>query len=640
MSTVRSDRPGDHLGAAVLGVTAAGGVLAVLVALVVIRWPELVPNDAGLYTVVLLTGIGAIGWGVVRLRTAIRTDRPTLELPAVDARAIGQVPGAAVDRALASTPRNPFRRHRQRSAIIDRLRDAAEAVLATRPDVADEPEAALEDGTWTDDALAASVFTDEEIPTRLLDRIDVGRGTVTAPFSERVSRAVDALGTLAGVDPPTASEPADRDTADLPGPTVRSTKRWRGVVALALIALGTGAVFSRPALLLGAAATAGLAGYATLWGDPMVEVTLERRIEPDRPAPGEPVTVTLTVRNVGDAWLPELRIVDGVPPALAVTDGSARRSTALRPGATTTLTYTVEGPRGRIAFDDPVVVARSASGTRERITRPGVEGVDTITYAFDRASETPVTLRAQASRQVGRLLTDDSGPGVEFHSVREYQPGDPLGRIDWQRVARDGDLSTVQFHAERAGTAVVLIDARRPAYVTADPSGPSAVDRSVIAAADLIGTVLAADHRVGLAALSPRSCWIAPAGGSSHRTRTLEALATSDAFPASAPDAPFLREAGVSALVERLPADAQVIAFSPLADDGAVEILRSIEASGHPVTVVSPTPTGGGSPGRRLASIERDHRLALCRRAGLRTVDWGDQPLRIALERASRRWSG
>ncbi|AWB26795.1 DUF58 domain-containing protein [Halococcoides cellulosivorans] len=640
MSTLRSDRAGDRLGAATIGIAAAIGVGAIVAAVVVVRWPEAVPNTPETYIFVWVVGIAAIVWGANRLRSTTRVDRSAAALPEVEARSIGTVPGEPVDSVLETTSRDPFRRHRQHSAVRKRLRDAAENVLATRPDVVDDPEAALDRGAWTDDDLAASVFTGEEIPDRLVDRIDLRSGEIAVPFAERVARAVDALGRLAGVTPSAGADPPDVDDEDLPAAVVKSTNRWRGVGAFALIALGVGAILSRPGLILAAAAMAGVAGYATLWGDPSVTLDVERTIEPERPAPGESATVTLRVTNVGESWLPDLRIVDGVRTALAVTDGHARRSTALRPGATTTLTYTVEGPRGQVQFDDPVVVARSASGARERVTRPAVEGQATITYAFDRDPETPVSLRAHASRQVGRLLTDDAGPGVEFHSVREYQPGDPLRRIDWRRLARDGDLATVQQHAERAATAVVLIDARQPAYVTADPSGPSAVDQSVIAAAELIDSVLGADHRVGLAALSPRACWVEPAGGSSHRARTLDTLASSAAFGPTAPEAPFLLDAGIAALVERLPADAQVIAFSPLADDASVEIFRSIEASGHPVTVVSPTPTVGGSPGRQLAAIERHQRLAICRRAGLRTVDWdGDEPLRIALERARRRWS-
>lgn len=639
MTAMRSDRPGDRLGAATTGIAAATGVGAILAAVVVVVWPETVPNAAGTYIFVWAAGVAALLWAAVRLRSAIRADRPTAALPDVERRSIGTIPGAAVDRVLQAKSREPYRRHRRRSAVRERVRRVAERVLATRPDVVDDPEDALDRGTWTDDDLAASVFTGEEIPDGLLDRIDFRTGEIAATFAERVARAVDAVGRLAGVTPAPGSDPPDVDH-DLPTPIVESTNRWRGLGAFALIALGAGAIVSRPPLIVAAAAITGLAGYATLWGDPSVTLDVEREIEPERSAPGETATVTLRVTNAGESWLPDLRIVDGVPRALDVTDGHARRSTALRPGATTTLSYTVEGPRGQLQFDDPVVVARSVSGARERVARPTVEGQDAITYAFDRDRETPVALRAHASRQIGRLLTDEAGPGVEFHSVREYRPGDPLRRIDWRRLARDGDLATVQQHAERAATAVVLIDARQPAYVTADPSGPSAVDRSVLAAAASIDSVLDADHRVGLAALSPRGCWIDPAGGSSHRTRTLETLSSSPAFGSTAPEAPFLREAGVAALVERLPVDAQVIAFSPLADDASVEILQSIEASGHPVTVLSPSSTAGGSPGRHLAAIERAQRLATCRRAGLRTVDWGrDEPLGIALERAQRRWS-
>jgi len=50
--------------------------------------------------------------------------------------------------------------------------------------------------------------------------------------------------------------------------------------------------------------------------------------------------------------------------------------------------------------------------------------------------------------------------------------------------------------------------------------------------------------------------------------------------------------------------------------------VRTLEAAGHPVTVVSPDTTAGESVGNRLAARERTTRIRALRRLGVPVVDW------------------
>lgn len=432
-------------------------------------------------------------------------------------------------------------------------------------------------------------------------------------------------------------ERSDPDYRPPAGRTVvRETGRWRGIVAVALFAAAVGTVVGRPSLVL--AGTVGVAFAAYAKGDraPDPDVSVERSLSTRSPGPGEPVRVTLEVTNEGGRTLPDLRVVDGVPPGLEVVDGSPRLATALRPGRSASLSYAVEATRGDHTFDPVTVLSRGYAGSHER-ERP-VAAADELACAPRLPEGPPVPLQDQTTRLTGRVTTDVPGPGVEFHSVREYRPGDPLSRVAWHRVAGGEDLATVSFRQERAATVVLVVDAREAAYV-APPGGPAAAHRSVEAAAEAFTALLSSGDRVGLAAYGPREAWLPPGAGGRHRARARELLGTDPAFGPEPPEEPFLASIERRRLRRRLPGDAQVVLFSAVTDDAIGRLARRVHATGHPVTVVSPDPTDRSTPGRRLAAVERERRLSDLRGAGIRVVDWGDEPLATALDRARRRWS-
>jgi hypothetical protein len=105
------------------------------------------------------------------------------------------------------------------------------------------------------------------------------------------------------------------------------------------------------------------------------------------------------------------------------------------------------------------------------------------------------------------------------------------------------------------------------------------------------------------------------------------------------PEADFYAYTAMLELRRRLPAGSQVILFSPLPDDYSVRIVRRLDAYGHRVTVVAPDPTTDGTAGRRIADVQHQLRIGRLRKAGVRVVDWGDEPFPSAVERSRRRWS-
>lgn len=417
------------------------------------------------------------------------------------------------------------------------------------------------------------------------------------------------------------------------------TRRWEIGLAAALLAGGAGVVASSPAVFL--AATVGLVyavyGYAT--GPPPESVVVERSVDEDSPLPGASVTVTVTVRNVADAPLADLRVVDRVPEDLEVIEGTPSHAATLEPGEEVEYSYEVRARRGEHAFDGAVVVARNLSGGVER--RRVHEGTTELTC---RSGPEGLPLEERTIPHTGRIETDEGGEGVEFYATRNYRPGDPTNRIDWNRYARTGQLTTVQYRQEQAAVVVVIVDARMEARRARDAGEPDAVELGTYAAEEVVETLLERHNRVGVGVYGGDGGYLPPATGSAQELKARLLLREGPA--ALRTDGP----GGVasdyhgrrfSQLRRRIPEVAQVVLVSPLLDDPPLSVVRRLRAHGHAVTVVSPNVTGTDSPGPTLSRVDRAHRVHELREANVRVLEWSpDEPLHTAVSRAERRWSG
>ncbi|MFC6976794.1 DUF58 domain-containing protein [Halomicroarcula sp. GCM10025709] len=250
----------------------------------------------------------------------------------------------------------------------------------------------------------------------------------------------------------------------------------------------------------------------------------------------------------------------------------------------------------------------------------------------------PVPTRTHATRRGGLVETTESGAGTEFFGVREYERGDPLAWIDWNRLARTGEFATLQFREQRAVTVVFVVDATDSATVGPPDADETAAERCVAAAGRLVGTALDGGNHAGLAAVGAADCWLAPGAGRSHRVAARDFLARTPALaPGRHGDQPSDRWART--LRQRLPEDAQVVVLSPLCDDRIATGVRRLHADGYPVTVLSPDPTARRSDPERVAAVTRRLRLSDLRAGGVPVLDWEwDDSLDVALaDRRARR---
>jgi len=426
--------------------------------------------------------------------------------------------------------------------------------------------------------------------------------------------------------------------------TVRAgrTDRWRGLAGAALLSAAVGLFTQSSGLVLVAGVGTVMLAYARVVTPPSATLSVERSFDPADPARDEPVTVELAVENLGERTLWDVRIADGVPDGLQVTDGEAALGTSLRPGAGTALSYEVAGSRRRYEFDPATVVLRDVTGVVERRVRLSADG----TIGWRSAADERPAITPRQSHLSGLLDIDEGGPGVAFHTVREYQARDPLRRIDWRRKAKTGEFATVEYRRERSARVVLTVDTREAAGLAPASGQPTAIDRSVDAADTLLGELIDAGHRVGVAALSPPTL-LPPGSSEYHRRRCHDFLARPPfgSGGTTARDTDVGADGGgsidadrmISDLLARLPGAATVVLFTPLCDPASATAAKRVAAHGYDVTVVSPDPTATATTGQRLARLERRERLRQLRGHGIAVLDW--EPGDSFVDALSTGWS-
>ncbi|PCR90683.1 DUF58 domain-containing protein [Natrinema ejinorense] len=352
--------------------------------------------------------------------------------------------------------------------------------------------------------------------------------------------------------------------------------------------------------------------------------------------PGTTVTVRTTVQNTGSETIVDLRVIDGVPGALPVVSGSPRACDTLEPLEETTLEYEVELRRGEYAFADPTIRTRDLTGTVAQTWYASAAGDDTVrcTPVVD-----AVSLGDGTNDYAGEVPTDEGGSGIEFYAVREYEPGDPVGSIDWRRYAATRDLATVEYRAERATRIVCVVDARSSQYRAATTTHCPPIEHSADAAKRTFETLVAAGHPTGVVGVYNDQVATVPPGTDAETRRSVSRiLNTVQDSPQPGNWSTFRTRTDdfVTDLPRRLPGEAQVFLFSSFVDDDPVELVEALRARDYAVRVVSPDVTADGDDvATRLEALDRRTRLARARKAGARVVDWDrDQSLGVLLRNA------
>jgi uncharacterized protein (DUF58 family) len=108
-------------------------------------------------------------------------------------------------------------------------------------------------------------------------------------------------------------------------------------------------------------------------------------------------------------------------------------------------------------------------------------------------------------RRLGQIPQRMHGVGTEPYALREYLPGDPIGKIHWKATARHGRPVTREDTWERSARLVVLLDcARAMASIEGTGGHRSKLDYAVAATLALTRVAAARGDQVTIVAFADR----------------------------------------------------------------------------------------------------------------------------------------
>ncbi len=365
-------------------------------------------------------------------------------------------------------------------------------------------------------------------------------------------------------------------------------------------------------------------------------VSAERILSTEGIFPDTPVNVRLVVRNEGSS-VEEMDIKDVIPEGLEVLDGDTEVFITLAAGEETELDYTVRGARGDYRFSGVKVTVREAFGLFESTIT--AQAAHRLIVRPRPARLKPMRIRPPQTRGfAGPIPSRQGGHGTDFFVVREYQPGDPIKRINWKVAAHGGsELYTNVYEQERVADVGIILDAREQSY--GDLPNHPLFERAVQAAASLAEGFLMDGNRVGVLVYGGGIESAFPGVGKVQRQRILQVLARART------GRNFALESLRYLPTRFFPPHSQVLLVSPLIQ-ADVEILLGLRALGYAVLVISPDiihydagevePDSRSSYALRLALAERTLMLQKVRRAGVQVIDWNTE---TPIEDLARRYS-
>ncbi|EMA51271.1 MULTISPECIES: DUF58 domain-containing protein [Halococcus] len=414
--------------------------------------------------------------------------------------------------------------------------------------------------------------------------------------------------------------------------SVERTHRWRVAFAFVLFTSTAGLYLEAPIVFLTSILGVAYAGYPLFVGPPTVDLELSRTVTDETPDHGDPVTVTVTITNTGPRTLADLRIIDGVPSLLTVTDGTPRHTATLRPGASTTFQYTVAAKHGSHRFTPTTVIAHDISGNTRVETEVAAGEQSTIREEL----ECMVDLRAfqlhrQARQYAGQTPAEAGESGLEFQQIRAYQRGDSMHRINWKRYARTGELTTMEFREEHRTAVVLCVDARQSAIRAAASTEPHAVAYCVAAAQQVCSTLEQQSEQVGAAIFGSEFNWRAPSTGREHYAHIDQLLVDHEydqPVPIDGDDITVSSTEQVQELIAQTQGNTEVIVFSPLVDGFGETAAQQLDAHGYSVTVISPDVTTDETVSEEFVRVERANRVQMLRNRDMPVADWSpEKPL-------------
>jgi uncharacterized protein (DUF58 family) len=203
-------------------------------------------------------------------------------------------------------------------------------------------------------------------------------------------------------------------------------------------------------------------------------LNVRRIVSPSMVSVGEPARVDIQLANVGRQASPYLQLWEPV----GNNGGAPMQLAKLGPGQAASAAYRVPTARRGLIRTGPLrALRRDVLGLTQRTTTlAGTEEVLIVPHTI----ALPFPSVGSSGRLGQHLRMKSWGQtGTEFHSLREYQRGDDIRRINWKASARSTGLIVRETALEGIRRCTVVLDMNEDEYVA------STFEQAVVAAASI-----------------------------------------------------------------------------------------------------------------------------------------------------------
>lgn len=319
-------------------------------------------------------------------------------------------------------------------------------------------------------------------------------------------------------------------------------------------------------------------------------------------------------------------VFDPQPESFEVTGGSPRLLTWWPSSGPIRLAYAYRPrERGRFRVGPTIVVAHDPFGLAFRMAKLENRWEVLVTPAL--SVEEADAIPTSGVRGASEAYRQRTGPGSEFHSLREYQPSDDARKIAWRRSGLD--KTYVREHEEEVHPdLMVLLDTSRDMRLGVP--GKESLEQAVEGGTVIAGQAVGRADRVSLLVFADRVLqYVPPQRGPAGTEPLTQAFARVGLSPA-----PFDFPGALVAASEQLTGPTSIVLFSTLLSlSGPVEeAVAGTRTRGHRLVVLcpdvdsffppEPDPLAAQTMGFALEPVRRQVELAVqrLRSAGVSVV--------------------
>ncbi len=340
-------------------------------------------------------------------------------------------------------------------------------------------------------------------------------------------------------------------------------------------------------------------GAARLWARLSLErVVFSRTLSEHRVFVGETVQATLILENRKTLPVPWLEMRESLPRGMPAR--GVRTSPGAVPGSQVLERATALGRRDHLEWPITLEAVRRGyyrvgptrlkSGDifgffeRELETGRPVDGIVVYPLTYPLPDLGLDSARPFGEHRGGSRLHEDPSRVI---GVRDYQPGDPMKRIDWYATARVGRLQSRLYEPSREQSVIVALNIPTFEY-SWQGADPVLLERGVAVAASIARWAADTGAALGLVANgsfadADRTIRIGAGRGPDRLSRVLEALAMITSFTTS-------NMAGdLEDPAYPLPAGATIVLVAAVLPEELAATLQRLRDHGHFVTVVKTT---------------------------------------------------